>query len=222
MPVNHHVLLRFNMEASQSELLYAAEILGIKHELTDIALTETELKKARKFIFGKILDKICALKELINGETKSNGIIEAKWSENIATVAEDRALTSKAGVSHKIEMLMQSVADVEIYFNHPAHLQLVSQFVELEKRENSIFLPGGFAIPFDTRTPLTPRTVKDQLERGDVVFRSPEDAKAWALCFAESIRDGGFLRKADLKKVASQIEESRPDIAEAIRTTFTK
>lgn len=218
MPINHHVLIRFNLSASKEICLGAARKLDLAPELIERATAESNIDIVREVIYSAILDKIISLREIINADYSSPIIFEASWSKNAATVAADRALTETHGVSHKIEMVMQDEAAVEKYFSHPTHLALVSQFTELSAQDESIFLDGGFAIPFDTKRPTTPRTAAEIMIKKRVIpFRNPEEARIWALSFKNQFRDGGFSRDDDLAALATSVEHLFPEYSAAIR-----
>lgn len=218
MPINHHVLIRLNPVASREIYLPAAVILELPRGTIQRAIDETDLNTSRNIIYFAILDKICALKDVVNTGRDTPIILEAIWSENEAPVAADRELAELHGVSHKIEMVMKDKSAVEEYFAHPEHKKLIDRFMELSKQHESIFLPGGFAVPFDTSRPSTPRTVKDIVGRtGAAPFSSEGAAREWALLFKGKSRDGDFSRDDDLRATAAIIAPiSAPQAAEIL------
>lgn len=223
MPVNHHVLLRFNLKASKEAYLHAAKEINLAEDIIKQAESETDQSQVCKIISSAILDKICRLKEIVNLHEEPDTILEARWSKNRAIIPEDLSLTEMHGVSHKIEMTMKNKDAVEKYFNHSEHIALVDKFKMLEKEADSIFLPGGFAIPFDTQYPLTPRTIREiAINKEEVQFDDVTAAQRWALTFKGQLRVGGFSRNDDLKAAADAIEKINPDIAQGIREALSK
>lgn len=223
MPVNHHVLICFNLAASKRKCLLAAERISLSPEKMTEILDASDDESARKITYSAILNKICTLKELIN-TPDSVLIYHATWSENTSTIKADRVLTDSHSVTHKIEMEMRDQEAVEIYFNHPAHLALVDAFKEIAAIPDGIFSSNhrGFAIPFDSERPITPRTATEMLETGRD-FLAVEHLPFWATQFVGTTRAGDFSRDLDLQKLAdTYVSKGKPEGATVIRNAIAK
>lgn len=223
MPIKHDVLIRFNRAAPRAACEAAAVKMGLNPEVFSSLAEgdEAGLAEARNQLFADILGQICNLKDQINAAMNTIVISEASFSANESIVPEDRRLAELHGVTHKVSMKMDTPDLVSVYFNHPLHNELLEKFKDLEGAEDSIFLPGGFAIPFDTKEELTPRSVKEMVEEtGNLPFENAEEAAAWALVFKNTFRGNGVPRLRDLANLVNVVKDKKPEYAAAIEASI--